>query len=198
MIEIIVVGKIVGSHIPRNILSVAKCTTPPFNISDSRCSNFGKPLHCFCKGEEAIFSTTGAPPISLPAPTPLAAKLHDMYRENSLFVLKLVWLCRQREWLKQCKQCKNFRNVQGDFFNWASPQFAKCWPVSNWFQKNVRVPDWPPPNDRKQSKCLVILILRRFRGGPVEGFLGGASLETFSGEAQLKKSPCMLSIKNFN
>ena len=90
MIEIIVVGKIVGSHIPRNILSVAKCTTPPFNISDSWCSNFGKPLHCFCKGEEAIFSTTGAPPISLPAPTPLAAKLHDMYRENSLFVLKLV------------------------------------------------------------------------------------------------------------
>ena len=25
----------------------------------------------------------------------------------------------------------------------------------------------------KKSKCLVILILRRFRGGPVEGFLGG-------------------------
>ena len=33
----------------------------------------------------------------------------------------------------------------GCFFNWASPEFAKCWPVSNWFQKNVRVPDWPPP-----------------------------------------------------
>ena len=24
-----------------------------------------------------------------------------------------------------------------------------------------------PPDDRKKSKCLVILILRRFRGGPV-------------------------------
>ena len=43
----------------------------------------------------------------------------------------------------------------------------------------------------KKSKCLVILILRRFRGGPVEGFMGGASLETFSGEAQLKKPPCI-------
>ena len=21
--------------------------------------------------------------------------------------------------------------IQGDFFNWASPQFAKCWPVSD-------------------------------------------------------------------
>jgi hypothetical protein len=34
--------------------------------------------------------------------------------------------------------------IQGDFFNWASPEFAKCWPVSNRFQKNVRVLDWPP------------------------------------------------------
>ena len=25
--------------------------------------------------------------------------------------------------------------IQGDFFNWASPEFAKCWPVSNWFKK---------------------------------------------------------------
>ena len=48
-----------------------------------------------------------------------------------------------------------------------------------------------PPNDRKKSKCLMILIRRRFRGGPVEGFTGGASLEKFSGEAQLKKSPCI-------
>ena len=33
----------------------------------------------------------------------------------------------------------------GCFFNWPPPpEFAKCWPVSNWFQKNVRVPDWPP------------------------------------------------------
>ena len=34
--------------------------------------------------------------------------------------------------------------LQGDFFNWASPEFAKCWPVSNWFQKNIRVRYWPP------------------------------------------------------
>ena len=47
------------------------------------------------------------------------------------------------------------------------------------------------PNERKKSKWLVILILRRLRGGPVEGFMGGASIETFSGEAQLKKPPCI-------
>ena len=35
-------------------------------------------------------------------------------------------------------------NIEGVFFNWPPPEFAKCWPVSNWFQKNVRVPDWPP------------------------------------------------------
>ena len=33
-------------------------------------------------------------------------------------------------------------NCTGCFFN--SAEFVKCWPVSNWFQKNVRVPDWPP------------------------------------------------------
>ena len=37
-----------------------------------------------------------------------------------------------------------YNYMQGDFFNWASPEFAKCWPVSDWFQKNVKVPDWPP------------------------------------------------------
>ena len=36
-----------------------------------------------------------------------------------------------------------------------------------------------------------MLILKRFKGGPVQAFLGGASLETFSGGGQLKKSPCM-------
>ena len=30
------------------------------------------------------------------------------------------------------------------FLTGPPPEFAKCWPVSNWFQKNVRVPDWPP------------------------------------------------------
>ena len=35
--------------------------------------------------------------------------------------------------------------IQGGFFNWPPLEFAKCWPVSNRFRKNVRVPDWPPP-----------------------------------------------------
>ena len=37
----------------------------------------------------------------------------------------------------------------------------------------------------------MIPTLRKFRGGPVQANLGGASLETFSGEGQLKKSPCI-------
>ena len=28
-------------------------------------------------------------------------------------------------------------NIQGVFFNWASPEFAKCWPVSNQFKKKM-------------------------------------------------------------
>ena len=47
----------------------------------------------------------------------------------------------------------------------------------------------PPLMIEKSLKCLLILICRRFRGGPVKGFMGGASLETFSGEAQLKNHP---------
>ena len=32
---------------------------------------------------------------------------------------------------------------------------------------------------------------KKIEGGPVQAIFGGASLETFSGEAQLKKSPCI-------
>ena len=35
--------------------------------------------------------------------------------------------------------------LQGVFFNWPPFEFAKCWPASNQFRKNVRVPDCPPP-----------------------------------------------------
>ena len=83
------------------------------------------------------------------------------------------------------------------FFNWASPEFAKCWPVSNWFQKNIRVPDWPPIGIENVKVFGIspfsAAILRTFpkQGGPVEAILGGASLKTFSGEAQLKKPPCI-------
>ena len=38
----------------------------------------------------------------------------------------------------------------------------------------------------------MIQTLRKFRGGLVQANLGGASLETFSGESQLKKSPCII------
>ena len=37
----------------------------------------------------------------------------------------------------------------------------------------------------------MIPTLRKFKGGPVQAYLGGASLETFSGGGQLKKSPCI-------
>ena len=86
--------------------------------------------------------------------------------------------------------------VQGVLFNWASLEFAKCWSVSNRFRKNVRVPDCPPPHDRKKSKCLedlnVILILTRFRGGAVEAFFGGGqSRDVFRG-GPVKKTPCII------
>ena len=45
----------------------------------------------------------------------------------------------------------------------------------------------------------MIQTLRKFRGGQTKQVWGGASLETFSGESQLKKSPCIYSswISNF-
>ena len=36
-------------------------------------------------------------------------------------------------------------HLQGDFLTPPPPEFAKCWPVRNWFQKMLRVPDWPAP-----------------------------------------------------
>ena len=47
--------------------------------------------------------------------------------------------------LPRFAMCNIVISNTGCFFNWASPEFAKCWPVSNQFQKNVRVPDWPSP-----------------------------------------------------
>ena len=41
------------------------------------------------------------------------------------------------------------------------------------------------------AKCIWFQHLEKLGGGPVQANLGGASLETFSGEGQLKKSPCM-------
>ena len=38
----------------------------------------------------------------------------------------------------------------------------------------------------------MIQTLKKFRGGPDQANFGGASLETFSGEALLTKSPCNL------
>ena len=46
------------------------------------------------------------------------------------------------------------------------------------------------------GKVNMIPTLRKFRGGPVQANLGGASLETFSGEGQLKKSPCIIYIEH--
>ena len=37
-----------------------------------------------------------------------------------------------------------FDKVQGDFFKWASLEFAKCWPVSNQFPKKVESQTGPP------------------------------------------------------
>ena len=37
----------------------------------------------------------------------------------------------------------------------------------------------------------MIQTLRKFRGGPDQANLGGASLETFSGGDQLRRTPCI-------
>ena len=29
------------------------------------------------------------------------------------------------------RERQGYEHIQGDFFNWPSPEFAKCWPVSN-------------------------------------------------------------------
>ena len=42
------------------------------------------------------------------------------------------------------------------------------------------------------------LELFQSRGGPVEAFFGGASLETFSGEAQLKKHPVVFIVETIS
>ena len=42
----------------------------------------------------------------------------------------------------------------------------------------------------------MIPTLKKVIGGPVQANLGGASPETFSGEAQLKKSPCIINVYN--
>ena len=57
-------------------------------------------------------------------------------------------------------------------------------------------PRLAPPKDEK--KCLVILILRRFRGGPVKGFMevgGGQSRDIFRG-GPVKKTPCTSDTSN--
>ena len=64
----------------------------------------------------------------------------------------------------------------GWIFKWASPEFAKCWPVSSWFQKNVRVPDWPPFDRKTSGEVNMIPTLRKFRGGPVQANLGGGAV----------------------
>ena len=74
------------------------------------------------------------------------------------------------------------------FFNWASPEFAKCWPVSNWFQKNIRVPDWPPIGIENVKVFGIspfsAAILRTF---PKQG--GGQSRDIFRGGPVKKKHP---------
>ena len=55
----------------------------------------------------------------------------------------------KRQPLEMLLSVQIYHCLTGCFFNWASPEFGKCWPVSNQFQKNVRVPDWPPLKIKK-------------------------------------------------
>ena len=82
-----------------------------------------------------------------------------------------------RRWLASVSEKIMYRyHVQGVFFNWAHPEFAKCRPVSNRFQKNDRVPDWPPPHDEKKTKCLRTSMWFSYLqdlGGASRGIFGG-------------------------
>ena len=79
-------------------------------------------------------------------------------------------------------------------FNWASPEFGKCWPVSNWFQKNIRVLDWPPIGIENVKVFGIspfsAAILRIFpkQGGPVEAFFGGGQSKDIFREGPVKKN----------
>ena len=67
-------------------------------------------------------------------------------QNNRLPLSKMFWtwdchrykpLSRQAKWFLPNSKYMNMKCsdlsiliIQGDFFNWASPEFAKCWPVS--------------------------------------------------------------------
>ena len=68
--------------------------------------------------------------------------------------------------------------IQGVFFNWPPPEFAKCRLVSNQFEKNVRVQDWPPLCDWKNLKCLDWPPLEKLKSLDWEGT--GSLLRFFS------------------
>ena len=81
----------------------------------------------------------------------------------------------------------------GCFFNWASPEFAKCWPVSNWFQKNVKSPRLAPPLIGKRLS----VWRSEYDSNMIPNFGGGRQSKQIwggqsRGEAQLKKTPCII------
>ena len=80
--------------------------------------------------------------------------------------------------------------IQGDFFNWPPPEFAKCWPVRNRFRKNLRVPDWPPLYDQKKSKCLRTPMWFSYLqdlGGASRGIFGGGQFRDIPRGGPVKK-----------
>ena len=75
-------------------------------------------------------------------------------------------------------KCQMSNDIQGVFFNWPPPEFAKCRPVSNQFEKIVRVQDWPPLCDCKKLKCSDWPPLYKLKSLDWEGT--GSVLRTFS------------------
>ena len=69
----------------------------------------------------------------------------------------------------------------------------KCWPVRNWFRKNVRVPDWPP-YDQKKPKCLRTSMWFSYLqdlGGASRGIFGGGQTR---GKARSKRRPSEMEV----
>ena len=57
----------------------------------------------------------------------------------------------------------------------------KCWPVSNRFQKHVRVPDWPPLMIEKSRSVQWFSYLEDLEGGQLRDLWGGPVLKHFQG-----------------
>ena len=117
----------------------------------------------------------------------------------SLYFGQMICVTYRQINLNQFQTRRTMKEHTGCFFNWLRPEFAKCWPVRNQFRKNVRVPDWPP-YDQKKSECLRTSMWFSYLqdlGGASRGiFRGGQSRDNFRGGPVKKNHPVYGDLKS--